>query len=218
MRAGCLDRVKVPILQEHINDEVTARRVIKEYKQTPVDEPCPLLQLCYRRAKVARVDCFPQGVQIVERVLPVEHQNFASKLAPQCREVAVSVCTEETIEEEVISGSGVVTAVELELGIAEQRLETRRGNLLLGFEMLHREGRVGELLPQIGVVNDAQDGRCLLLKLVVSCEHLGALLLHFLYGFLLLRKLLGRGLILRESFIRVRSKIKHVSLAEKLQL
>ena len=112
----------VPILKEHVDKEVAPRGVIEEYKQAPVDEPCPLLKLKNRRAKVTSVDRFSQGVEISEGNLPVTHQNFCGELAPQSREVAIRVRAQRTVVIQIACASVVVTAVKLEIGIAIERL------------------------------------------------------------------------------------------------
>jgi hypothetical protein len=54
VRACGLDSVQVTILEEHVNDAISAIGVIEKHKQAPVNQPRSLLQLLQREIILQR--------------------------------------------------------------------------------------------------------------------------------------------------------------------
>lgn len=117
VRTGRLDDVQVHrLVQQHLDDEVAALRVMEEDEDAPVNQPCALCQQLHV-GEAAVVDELPQAVQVLQRRLPVEREDLRRQLAPQHVQVVLVVrLHDHQADVQVRGGLRVVSAVVHVLG------------------------------------------------------------------------------------------------------
>ena len=85
-----LDSVEIGLLvEEEIDDEISTLGMVEEDEEAPVDEPGPLLQGLQVAAEGALVDELLQPVEVLERGVPVLHQDLGSELAPHAVQIVL---------------------------------------------------------------------------------------------------------------------------------
>jgi hypothetical protein len=77
-----LDGVDVGGREEHIGESFARGLVVEEWEQRPVDQPGAVVELCERVVEESCVDGFLDLVDLLERGLPVDGEDFAGELAP----------------------------------------------------------------------------------------------------------------------------------------
>lgn len=123
-----LDRVDVLRGKEHVDDRVTATRVVEDDVQRPVDQPGALLQLLQSR-HILVIDRLPQLLHLLQSAVPVTRQNLGRELAPQCREAALLVCRQDAEMVQHVGRTTVVAAVEFELAKLVEDVDVLFGEL-----------------------------------------------------------------------------------------
>ena len=89
-RATHLDSVEIGLLvEEEVDDEISALGMVEEDEEAPVDEPGPLLQGLQVAPERALVDELLQPVEVLERGVPVLHQDLGGELAPHAVQIVL---------------------------------------------------------------------------------------------------------------------------------
>ena len=209
MRRLRLDGLHVPLLEEEVDDAVPAVLVVEEDEQGPVNEPRARVHLRQRRGILAVLHRVLEPVHVLHRGIPVLLEDIRGKLTPECAAALLAVGAEAAVVVQELRRGGVVAALELELGVVEERIDVLLADAVVLLEEVDVVRLVAsELLDERWV---AEEGDHLLgfgLKLRQVRDHLLPALGHL------------RRHVLRvvQTLVDVRGEIEHVRLLQQRDL
>merc|ERR1712087_612101 len=131
MGASRLYGVEIPVGEEEFCDKIPSIRVVAEQEERPVHQPRTLLQLHDGRCVSTRLNRLLERVDVPKRLIPVGHQDFASELAPLCRESVFGVGREEPERDKQVGRVAIVAAVVNKLGVPLERLHVSGSDRVL---------------------------------------------------------------------------------------
>ena len=208
-RTRGLDGVDVWRREEELGEDFSGGLVVEEGEQTPVDEPCAVLQLGERVVEESRVDALLDFGDLLHRAFPVGGQDVARELAPCGGVDAIIVGGQDTVLVEKLGGGRVVSARVLELAEVVELLDHGGGHAVVVLEVVHVA-----LLVAAEIIDDFRIG-----KQVLQLLSLLLILLPLLQD---LFPLLGVFLrALREVVqlsVQVANEVVHICLLEQREL
>mmetsp|Transcript_14781 Transcript_14781/g.33789 ORF Transcript_14781/g.33789 Transcript_14781/m.33789 type:complete len:224 (-) Transcript_14781:141-812(-) len=209
MGASRLYGVEIPVGEEEFCDEIPSIRVVAEQEERPVHQPRALLQLHDGRCVSTRLNRLLERVDVLKRLIPVGHQDFASELAPLCRESVFGVGREEPERDKQVGRVAIVAAVVNKLGVPLERLHVSGSDrVLLLQERLVEQLLTLKIVHATSVLHELEDGLHLVRELRHEADHLLAPVAHVLRD-------VGGGM---QSLIYIHRQIHHVRAEENLQL
>merc|ERR1719186_30402 len=113
----CLDSIEIGLLvKEQTDNEVSALWMVEEDEQTPVNEPCALLERLEVTTEGAFVNEGLKSVKVLQRGVPVLHEDLSCELSPHAVQVVlVGRLDQDAVEVEILTCTGVVSTLVLEL-------------------------------------------------------------------------------------------------------
>lgn len=151
-----------PRLEKEVDDGVAPALVVEEDEERPVREPRAVREQRQRvRLRLhLLVNHILDPVEVLQRLVPVLHQDVRRELAPESAERPLAVVAQRAVVAEELGGAGVVAAVVLEPGVEVERLDVLVADLVLFGEHLEVRSLVGaELLDERGVGQEGDDLR-----------------------------------------------------------
>lgn len=113
--AGSLDSVDEWCGEEEIADSVASWLVVEEWEESPVDEPCAVVQLCEWVAEELGVYGLLDLCDLLHSRFPVGGKNLRSKLSPGCSGNLVVIGGEDSELVKKLGSCSVITAAVLEV-------------------------------------------------------------------------------------------------------
>ena len=208
-----LDSVQIRLLvEEQVDDQVPSLGMVEEHEETPVDEPGSLLQGLQVAAEGALINEGFEPVEILQSSFPVLHEDLGRQLPPHpVQIVLVRGLDQDPVEVQILAGPAVVAALVLELskvvaGVDHARLEVVALHEEVQ-QLLAVPARL-DLLGDLGLREDPQDGIRLGLQLLELLHHTGSLV----------HQALGDLLVGVQGPVHIHSKVHHAGVGQQVQL